>query len=315
MSIRADAYEVCKTIRDLPCCIQTRQIIHRLNATDFGYMARGLKAAQVLGYLILYQNRERFAEISILNHSIPMSKEEQQLLHVVHSQIVTLNTQCTAPLTSKLPGSAKAIDPYNKFQYASSLKDATMDARIIEAFDKMATSFQQHPAITIALNSPEPITNIPESTFTEGILQMTDRILQKGALESPLDLFELIHTEKPDSVRRLTLRHLVALMSIRSSLATLDQLAYQAMLYGRLAVLNEDNIIDIRGPVGHISSRGLSIAYQPDEKTGFFQLGNLVLVKWNSSRPVIDWLCQVEKTHLEFSRDFGQTVELRTSRN
>lgn len=310
MSIRDDACQLCTMVMKSPSREQVGDFIRRLNGTELGYIARKLNA-QALGYLLVDQDREKLENIPILGQIPPLDDQERQLLGGFHFQLVQLNKQCVSPLIAELHDCSKAIDPYNRFKYRTSIDTHEGDVLIQKAINGMATSFHKHPAISVALDSYKAFGHkITESKYTESVCQLTDKILKEGVFKAPNDLTQIIFTENPDTPYRLIARHLIALLCVRASLAILDQMVYQAMLSDRLLLLAEDNIINIEGPSQHLVGSGLSVIYQPDQLASFVNLFDLVIVKCMSSHIPIDKLCRVEGIHFEYSKEFGHTIKV-----
>ena len=321
MSIRADAYQLCKTVWNSPSRDKIRDLIRSLNRipeagirteTDrshFGYMARK-QNAQVLGYLMVDQERARLEKGPFPHPISPLRDQERQLLASAHNQFIQLNEQCVAPLTAELPKCTKAIDPYSQFPHSAPPAVSEGDVLAPEAIQAMATSFHQHPAINTALRGIEPVVDsLTEDQYMEAVLKLNDSFLKAGVLDAP-KFTEITFTHSQDSPKRIIACRLVALICVRASLATLDQLIYQAILSNKLPVLNEDNIVRIREHTTHLAGGGLSIIYQPNEQAGITDLGYLVLVKCTSLKVPIDQLCRVERTNFKFSQDFGETVQV-----
>jgi len=324
VSIRADAYQLCKTVWNSQSRDKIRDLIQSLNriripeagvrtetdlSPSFGYIARK-QDAQVLGYLMVDQERARLEKGPFPHPISPLRDQERQLLASAHNQFIQLNEQCVAPLTAELPKCTKAIDPYSQFPYIVPPDVSEGDVLAPEAIQSMATSFHQHPAINMALRSMEPVVDsLTEDKYMKAVLKLNDSFLKAGALDAP-KFTEITFTHSQDSPERIIACRLAALICVRASLATLDQLIYQAILSKKLPVLNEDNIVRIREHTSHLAGGGLSIIYQPNEQAGITDLGYLVLVKCMSLKIPIDQLCRVEGINFKFSQDFGETVQV-----
>jgi len=258
MGIRADAYQLCKTAMNSSSREQVKDLVHKLNGTYFGYVARK-QNAQVLGYLMVDQERETLGKAPLPEPIPPLGDAERQLLNRVHMQIVHLNRQCAVRLTTVLHRCSRAVDPYNTLQYNAPVDTSQVDILTSEAINTMARSFHAHPAIAAVLKSPEPIVSkLTETQYTTSVLGFTDGLLREGVSHTPQDLTQIAFTEGHHSNHRLAARHLIALMCVRASIATLDQLVYQAILSNKLPVLTEDNIIEIgglRGTLRRVASR------------------------------------------------------------
>lgn len=310
MNIRDDAYRLYTLVMKSPSREQVGDLIRRLNGTEFGYIARN-HHAQILGYLMVDQERDKLEEAPFNLNIQLLNDFERKLMSAVHMQIVQLNEQCTVPVRDRLHNCAMAIDPFNKFQYNAPLDTPACNILSQDAIDAMAKSFHRHPAIIAALDSCALITNkVTESHYVASVLKFTEILIREGVFNTPKELTDIAFTQSKESQYRLVARHLIALMCIRDSLAILDQLIYKAMVSDRLPVLTEDNIIDIEGPSHHHAGSGLSLIYQPDQLASFVEVFDLVIVKCSSLQAPIDLLYRVERVRMEYSRDSGQTLEV-----
>jgi hypothetical protein len=321
MSIRDDAYQLCKIVSNSSSRDKVKGLINSLNRAEsgttptktdrssFGYIARHLNA-QILGYLITDLKREEFQKAPFPQYIPPLTNQERCLLSSVHKQIIQLNKQCIAPIEAMLPHYIKMLDPYNKFQYIIPPDSIEIDILPNETIKDIAASFRNHPAIAVILEKPFPkINSATETKYMKSVAKLTDILLQAGPLNAPADFIEIIFKQNKNDQRRIVARQLTAIICLRESLAVLNQLIFQAILNDKLPVLNEDNIIDIHGPVSHVASGGFSIIYQPDEQTLIVSLLDLILVKCMSLHVSIDQLGRVEMTKHEYSGDFGSTIE------
>jgi len=321
MSMQTDAYQLCKTVWSSSPRDQLRDLISAINTprdglgsqsdrSHLGYIARQL-GAQLLGYLVVDRDRAKLEEATFTGDIPQLSPQERRLLESTHRQILRLNSQCVEGLTKRLPKCATAVDPYTRFHYV--LPDDTPKTQIFapEAAHMIAASFREHPAVLLALETAEPFyEGITEGSYAEQVFKLTDGLLRAGVSRAPQGLGLLVTMESKDSPNRVVARHLGALICVRASIATLDQLIYQAILSNRLPILNDANMIEIRYRTKHLCGTGISVIYQPDEQAGIEDLLTLFLIRCPPYGIPATQLCQVETLHVEASLDFGETVEV-----
>ena len=72
-------------------------------------------------------------------------------------------------------------------------------------------------------------------------------------------------TQPKDTPSRVFLRCASALVCIRASLHTLNQMVYQAILQEKPLAFNDSNIITYNGPSSMLGEEQLSIVSQPDQ--------------------------------------------------
>jgi hypothetical protein len=309
MSIRSAAYDLCKGLWDAPCRKQINELILGLKDGLLHYYGHH-EYAQLLGYLMVDQERARFETGPHPTKIFPLRDDQRQLLAAAHNQIVELNRQCAAPLIESLPKCAKAINPYNKYNYNTPTAFIECDFLSPESVNKMANAFQGHPQITIARESSAAIPDeVTEEIYTEDVWKMREEFVSAGPLKYPDWLKKVLNTQSETSRYRTYLRHLAALTSIRESLATLNQLIYQKIFYERLLVLDEEYII--KGGPYVLGTGGISLVFQ---FAGIFYLmepHDIILAKLVAlpSEPLES--CRVETFHMPFPPGEPAYVELR----
>lgn len=316
MSIRSDAYQLCKSIWDSPSREDAKKAIEGINSNErrasLGLVARQYINAQALGYLVVDRDKSRIEQqYPPLRWSDSLDSKERQLLAAVHREISELNRLCVAPLTDKMPECTTAVDPYSQFKHQ--LPEDVVDIGLLtpESMDTMAKSFHGHPAFSVALQSPrEIIKTIPRDGLLKGVQALEHALTKTGPLSGPSKLATRVFSLAKDSPEGVMFRYTSALMCIRASLYILDELVYQAILTNKLPVLNENNVIEVGPLKGHIGGIGLSIFCQQDEGAERIGIG-LALVKCPFLPPRYPHdLCYVEFIQVQLSNDFGDVTEV-----
>lgn len=324
MSIRSDAYQLCKKVWTSPSREKIQEIIWSLNrATDeqiktgqhranFGMAARQLRA-QLLAYLIVDRDKQAIAEnYPPLNWCDGLTTDERLLLAGAYRDFDNLNSACIANFINTHPFFLLALNPYEQFGYE--IPDDALDTFLLqpEDIELMAESFQRHRAFTIAnesfLKIQEQLQEHADDFYAKAVFSLENKLLDSGPLSTPRQLSDIFFRSAPDSVQRITHRFIAALLSIKSSLTTLDELVFQAILTNKLPVLNENNIIEFGSLVGHASGNGLTILAQSGESLSPIDIG-LVLVKDRTIDIPLD-LFFVEAINFQSSQDLGDTLDL-----
>lgn len=328
MSIRSDAYQLCKKIWVAPSREQIREIIWSLNhATEeqmrtgrhragFGASVRDLQAyfgyLQVLNYLIVDRDK------ATLEQSYPplawcdgLTIEERTLLSGTHRIFVELNNICVAPFLEQFPQFAHAVNPYSRFSYEIPADAVYVNLLQPEEIENMAQSFQRHPAFQLAADSfliiQEQMQDNNEESFDKAVFGLEKQLMGSGPLSTPRELSNIFFGSPKNSQERIAYRLIAALLSIRVSLAALDELIFQAILTKQLPTLDENNIIEFGNLVSHASGVGLTILAQDEAQTPV-HIG-LALVKDRTIDRLLD-LFYVEFIRVQTSQEFGDTVEL-----
>ena len=309
MSIRSDAYAMCKNVWTSPSRDRLGSVIKKLQASEFGYLAQA-QHAQILGFLVVDQRRTDIEEKIQLLHIMPLEDEDRILLSAAHKSIVQLNNACIAPLATELPQCTKAVDPYRNFKYElPEVPDGDLLSE--EVLAKMASSFYEHPAMRVAIQSAQSsAVRMTEDKYVEAVSIFYDALVKAGASGAPGDITGRILGQSKDSPQRVIARHITALTCIKASLSVLDQLIYQAILSNKLPLLDQNNIIEVGQMSRNLVSNGLSLLYQPSEQLFRVNVYDVVLVKTEIPGLPLGQLWRVETIRSEFSQEFGSSNEL-----
>lgn len=306
MTIKRTAYDICKSVLNSSFRTSIKDMIDTLDKGEGGYFARR-QHIQTLGYLIVDNNREKIT--NDYNHILinPLTSDQLELLTLVHNQLAHLDRECISNLLQKLPNSAKAIDPYSRYDYVPPLVNKLVDIIDKESLRIMANTFSQHPGINKAIDSASFVQNLTPDQYKNEILRLNDIIVKSGVLNAPKWLTNIMTINAP---QRTILRHFTALTCIRESLLTLNQLIYQAILIDKLPTLDENNIINIEHINDNFISKGISVTSQSSIFFSVIETYDLVLIKCKSRGINSAKLCRVESIERSVSNDFGESVKL-----
>jgi hypothetical protein len=291
MSIQNSTYQLCKSVQKSEKRKVLANLIIALNfgkSSHFGYMARNFTKypkLQILGYLLVDQHREKLEE----SHKIKLDSledDEVYLLMSAHKQLTELNRLCVSPLVEKIPEVKLAIDPYNIFPYDEKPFDKNYDLLDKQSIENLALTFHKHPAINIALETAEILNEeINEEHYFQDVGNFSQELLDATPFKSPEWLSE-VRRQRENNARKMHLRHMLALVSIRDSLANINQLIFQAILRDKLVIIDEDNIIDLSPTYNSDSGSAITVTCQTSDaqflipiETPTWNVGILVLLK------------------------------------
>lgn len=310
MSIRDDAYQLCRAVGNTSSRKRVAEIISSLDqGGDLGYYGHR-QYAQILGYLAVEQKRTELMEGPFPKSIMTLQEEDRKLLEGIHNKLVSLNEQCVAPLTSAMPKCALAVNPYNHISYTPSSDVIESDLLPLEVIEAMASSFHNHPQIAKAIESSGIISEeFSPQEYAQRVIDMREEFIKAGACETPQWLTNTTLFQKEDSPQRTFIRHIAALVSVRESLGTLNQLIYQKILSDQLVELDDDHIIKM---VGYGSNGGIAIIYQNAGLLVLTEVSDLIYVNFRLWESQIKELCRVDYLE-DIMADFGepQYVELR----
>lgn len=321
MDIRSAAYNLCKLVKKSPNRQEVKTLIESLNRvpqkdsntadrSHFGYIARGYKN-QILGYIIVDEDRERIISMKMAPPLSPLQDSERQILNNIHKQILALNDQCLIPIKEEIPQVLLSVKPYNEYEVRLDSTEPNLTLFSLSDIVDFAKLFHTHPSFLKAKETLSLLPKqIPEDRYPNGVLQFI------YGLENPQDksvndtLAKIDIGEKLDSPARMTIRHFASLACIRSSLQTLNQLLFQALLEDQLPKIHENNIIDIEINRSVYEGSKPKIIYQPDNKIDIVSPGELVFIDYSLGNEIIKGLFRVEQMGFKYSKDLGTEVEV-----
>ncbi len=324
MSILQAAYRVCKSIRSLPVREEVKGLIHNLS---FGSLAEGTQSRsyrelgflgknasiQFLGYLVVNQKGDVLEDLPYQTKIGSLSPDELSLLERTHRFILQIDKNCCDYLGAVLPNAVDAIDPYLQHDYKFQRVPDKGISLNLESIGNLCAAFEQHPSLRIIREHLTPRNNIrqiPKERLSCVVLTIVSRIDSYGLFDEPPDLQQLEITVKKNSQRYHVGKILTALVALKTSLSILNQLLYQAFLYDKLAVLNQENVFQIGKHSRSFLGESISVSSQLLNHEIFSNAGGMVLIKLPLNNHKIDGLYRIERNDVSVSADFGNSMKL-----
>jgi hypothetical protein len=267
MTIKDAGYQLCRRVKESMLREQIATLLLSLNISKpghgrgtFGYYARSQRA-QVMGYLIIDQQRDQLNAESPHRGIPPLEDDERIFLASVQKQITDLNRRCIEPLTEALPDCARAVDPYNRFAYVEPPDIPSIDFISKDSTSELVSQFQEHPALSAVLKCVRDLDEaLTPDHFLSDVLEMTESIMKLGPLEGPDNLYDYRRSKGDNrSVHTLLM---TALLCLRDSLSNLNQLLFQSIFTDKLIFLDQTNIIDLGPRISHSTSYGVTLVCQ-----------------------------------------------------
>jgi hypothetical protein len=128
---------------------------------------------------------------------------------------------------------------------------------------------------------------------------------KKGPVKVPKDLIRMIFNRANNVAIFKSNQLLSSLISLNQALKILDQMIYQAIVNENLAVLDNKNLIQHKGPHKTLISIGHQVDCQPKGHELYSKVDDLILLK--DPRYDIE-LCQIEGIQLRQNTDVGMTL-------
>lgn len=317
MTIQQSCYNLSKKIWELPIISSVRSVIESLNKVEkedigsikdrglFGYVARK-QGAQFMGYLIADHKRDDYEKKNQMK--LPdITGDELVIIRKAHAIIQNLDMILVADITEKIKNLKKALNPYSLYNYPH-FEYNINDLVDISIFDEIIEVFSNCELIKRIKSIPIVIAEkVTEEHYMSTVYTFIKKIESYGVHETPRDFDEFALLKKGNQDVRSITELLLLVMSLRKIITNINQFIYQAFLYDKLVVLNEDNIINVLHNNRHLIGNGLSILIQPSGNELLTELGDIVLVRLEESN--INTLGVVEGLKNSFSQEFGQTME------
>jgi hypothetical protein len=308
MTILEATYRLCNKIWESPDREEIMKVVSKLTSSSRGY-GNKIYPIPVLGLLLWPQEGvKEFTGRAPWEELASWTDRERNLLFGIHSEILNLNELCLKPLKSELPDCSLAVNPYQPYP-AEKIEESPIRLISDEDAQEIAKVFHEHPAFKVALSD---LSIVKQNEHHEHYVQHFWELNKELVNARPGG--EVGWTERFSEARKGTdadsifVRHLAALICLRSSLGNLDQLIYQALFQPECPHLDPDVVIE---SMWSPRTTGLAIwlVYLPNRKLFLIHAGELVLVSLNSE-DTKNWLCQIVNQSLSGSFEDWNTAEL-----
>lgn len=319
MSIKKEAYLLCKEIQKLSFREEIRNLINDLNkCTDktigtekdrsrFGSYAKR-QMAQFMGYLIVDKKRGIIENSNMLKVPV-ISDNERELLKKSNFLINYICKICVSRVIEFIPNLAEILDPYIRFSYPS--YDIDIEEIIdIKYLQPLKVAFNENILIKNIYNTPIELSRkIDSKKYLGAVLGFTKKIYDCDVNESPREFDDLVFKNIVGSNEYILSKLLFSIMCIREILLVIAQMIYQAILNEKLFVLDNNNVFNISEQNAHLIGNGITLLSQPRGNEIFCNPRDLILLKIELNNYKIDTLCLIQKIVLTIKKDFGETQE------
>ena len=315
MSILSEAYDLIKTFKESPHRQMLKSLLDTLTFTKSGEQNTDNDRSQ-LGYFARHQYLQTLGFLLLDETQLPISlpkltQEEKALIGAFHSQLVSLNVKCVSNVVNKLPLIIEAVNPYSEYKDFSFESNTDIVFFDEEKVGKLAQAFSGHPGIDGAIKSvPNDIRQINSDIYVKGVAELKKRLHVAGVHDSPKELVQISFSRDSNDQNLILFRHLVSLVTIRTSLELLNQLLFQAAQFERLTIFDEENVIKILNNTINVVGQGVTLAYQIDARNFIIDPNDLVLFNGSiidRDKILLGW---VQDTNISFSEESGNIGEL-----
>jgi len=320
VTITKATYTLCKSVVAAQARQELQELILKLSTSagssdgHFGYLARR-QGCQLLGFLIVEQERATISLGSLPVFILPLADSERMLFRSAHAEITHLNQLCVEPVLSRWPATRLALDPYSQHVQLAESPKANPAKRLLSEVERaeLTQAFVQHSGVRAILETPAALVGqLDDNQIRAAVLSLLGLIHQAGVGHVPSAIEQLAFQAPRNHPQRGVTRFFVALLSVRESLRSLNQMIYQAILADRVPVLDEDAVISVSDTHGNVLGTSAVIAFQPDADTIVLEPGDIALVKPIANYHSLDGLARLEDLRFEHSRDYGSTYTVST---
>lgn len=174
MSIQEDAFELFRIVSASPHRAEVVSLVNKFSSSARGYGSK-LIPTPILGLLLYNQEGvKEFAGKAPVEELELWSTKEKEILFGAHKQVLLLNELCLGPLAAELPHVARMVNPYR--EYPSGVDTTGFEELLFvkEDAERMALSFQGHPALKAALSNLTLVKESPHQTQYGQVLNELD---------------------------------------------------------------------------------------------------------------------------------------------
>ena len=229
MTIRTDAFSLCKEVHHWPFRQRIKELLHRIDTTtdervrngddygELGYYGRR-QNLEILGYLAVNAKADSLQQLPIPISTRKLPASELEILETAHRFITDTVQRCSAALDDQFPGLSRVIHPYSltpyTFQTQAVVPEQPSIAQLIE-------SFKTHPGFALASNTIQTLPQIktaPIQALVATIQAVEQQIAKHGLYGAPPEMHE-IELQPVNPQVRMT-RLIFGLVALKASLRT-----------------------------------------------------------------------------------------------
>lgn len=258
---RSSVFRLCKKLQSDPRTEAVRNTIHNLHVAaqtdnvtqmpkpghgDLGYIARN-QHLQFLGYLLTDEAVEKINQQQPFQ-ATHLEKAERSLVEEAHETIVFFIQSCMEDLTAKYPRSSLLIDPYFQYKRYSKKTEATCFLQTEEIADCIA-AFKAGKVYQKLINNDALI--VLENVNEDLIRQLSS--IQRKQYEKDMDTVSKeteeylmrLHTKQMPEIADVLLTYCTYCYALQGALQIASQMIFDAILNVSMAVMNNNNIIEL----------------------------------------------------------------------
>lgn len=313
MNVRDACYALAKDVIQHPDRRTIQKIITALSAatldnsdrSHFGYLARK-QQAQFLGFLLVDREREGVFK-NVPPPVPPLEPDERLLLAAAHENLLMIDERCLEAGTD-LPEEIRVLlDSYGHHRYAAMGHASRISLFGSGSLEDVATAFASHPgwsAIRQGLRAAK-VDDAAMRSIAGLVLGVEKALREAGPLVLPDAIAEIYRALVQRPEVKPPFQVAFGIVSIRTSLESVNQMTYQAVLQDRLAILSDENLIQYGGGRRHLAGIGHEVTYQPSAAASYIEPGDVCLLRPDQSLTDSATPCLAGGVRFSMSQDFG----------
>lgn len=313
MNVRDACYALAKDVIQQPDRQAIQKIITALsvatpdnpNRSHFGYLARK-QQAQFLGFLLVDREREGIFK-NVPPPVPPLEPDERILLAAAHENLLMIDERCLEAGTELPEGIRVLLEPYGHHRYAAMGHASRIRLFGSNSLEDVATTFAAHPGWSV-LKQGLHAAKVDDAAMRSiaGLVYGVEKALSEaGPLVLPDAISEIYRALVQRPEVKPPFQAAFGIVSIRASLASVNQMTYQAVMQDRLAIFSDENLIQYGGGHRHLAGIGHAVTYQPSAAASFIEPGDVCLLRPDQSVSDSAALCLAGGVRFSMSKDFG----------
>lgn len=244
---------------------------------DMVYLSERL-GQQFYGFLVADYQAENLNPAESPLRLTRLPGDARMRLRAAHEDISEVIRVALEPFQGVQPVSAFLVDPY-----APRVRLDSEDLSAIERFSpeplkELGTAFRDHPAVAVALATPNEISRQPSRVQRKPLEEVHGLLRRTGPMTPATDVIQMVDQFATGSRERATLAQAVAHLSLRASLRNAMQMLYQAARDGKPKILNDDNIFHVVKQSSHRSGEGIRVLAKAEIQGQVIQVGEIALI-------------------------------------
>lgn len=314
-TLQKASFALARAIQQSPKCTSVRVFLRKAagaQCTEWADLAPVGRNARVqfLGFLLAQQQKEKFIKAP---SAAGFPADDLAMIEQCHDFLVWVDQQLVGELARILPNASQVISPYSDYAYSPTRPSEPWFRPPV--MDELSKAFAEHPGLRSVKNAVQAMQvhgvdpfRIPATDWHKLLISLERDVIQRGNYEWVRRAFETADRPRPEtSLIRLGL----ALLSLRCSVRTINQLLHQALREDKLVTFNEGNISAVRKRTHNLLGELINIQVQPVGAEPCTDVGELIYLDSPDPQALPSGLAVVSDFTFHMSQEYGRFMDFR----